>query len=91
VKFRITVHSGFGAPANALELLFERVGSRRDETRFAMSPGEIRASWGEDAPVSMERSEREEIGRLAVLEILQRVCERAPELDYDWFAVSARR
>jgi len=38
----------------------------------------------------MERDEREEVGRLAVLDILQEVCERAPELTLDWFAVSAK-
>ena len=43
---------------------------------------------GEDAPISMERDEREEIGRRAVLDIVRSVCERAPELKSDWFAVS---
>jgi len=56
-----------------------------------MGSADIRAKWGEDAPVSMERDVREEIGRRAVLDIVQDVCERTPELSPDWFAVSAYR
>ena len=91
VNFRITAHSGSGAPSDALELLLERLGPRREEARFARGTGEIRVSWGEDEPVSMESDEREEIGRLAVLGVLEEVCDRSPELRLDWFAVSARR
>jgi len=42
---------------------------------------------GEDLPASMERDERAEIGRRAVLDIVCDVCESAPELELDWFAV----
>jgi hypothetical protein len=91
VEFRITRHSGYPAPADALELLWQRLGASRDDTRFAKGDAEIRATWGQDAPVSMERDEREEIGRLAVLEIVRDACEQAPGLRTDWFAVSARR
>jgi hypothetical protein len=38
----------------------------------------------------MERAEREQIGRAAVLKCLDEICERAPELRTDWYAVSAR-
>lgn len=51
----------------------------------------ISATWEEDAPVSMESDERREIGRRAVLDIVIDVCGRAPELNSDWFAVSAQR
>jgi hypothetical protein len=91
VELTITLHSGFTAPADALELLWQQIGPKRDGTRFLKGAGEIRATWGEDAPVSMERGEREEIGRRAVLEVVRDVCERTPELSSDWFAVSARR
>lgn len=39
----------------------------------------------------MERDEREEQGRLAVLGIVQEACKREPELKLDWYAVSPRR
>jgi len=91
VEFRISLHSGFAAPANALELLSEQLGASRDGARFATTGTEIRASLTEDGPVSMERDEREDIGRRAVLEIVREVCERAPVLEPDWFAVSTRR
>jgi hypothetical protein len=88
VKFRITRHSAFKPPDDAIELLWQRLGARRDEVSFAMVGDEIRASVGEDAPVAMTRDERVEIGRGAILAILLDVCELAPELKSDWFAVS---
>jgi hypothetical protein len=39
----------------------------------------------------MERDEREEIGRAAIFEIIKAVCTQTPELEADWYAVSARR
>jgi hypothetical protein len=90
VNFRITRHSGFSAPENALDLLWERLGSGREGVTFARGGREIRARWGDDAPVSMERDEREEIGRSTVLEIVKDICERTPGLKADWFAVSVR-
>jgi hypothetical protein len=91
VKFRITRHSGHSAPADALDLLLQRLGAKRGEVSFAKVGGEIRAAWGKDAPVSMTRDERLDIGRRAVLDIVRDVCERAPELRLEWFAVSAQR
>jgi hypothetical protein len=91
VNFRITRHSGWSAPENALDLLWERLGPTREEASFVRAGSEIRATWGIDIPVAMERDEREEIGRNAILEIVRGVCERTPELRSDWFAVSARR
>ncbi len=94
MKFRITNHLGFRAstrPDNALDLLWQRLGTSHDEVSFTKVDAEIRATWGEDAPVSMERDERAELGRRAVLDIVIDVCERAPELNSDWFAVSVRR
>jgi hypothetical protein len=88
VKFRITRHTAFKPPDDAIELLWQRLGASRDEVSFAMVGDEIRASVGEDAPVAMTRDERVEIGRGAILAILLDVCETAPELKSDWFAVS---
>jgi hypothetical protein len=72
-------------------LLWPRLDANGDDVRFAKVGAEIRATWGEDAPISMERDEREEIGRRAVLDIVRGVCERVPELESDWFAVSTLR
>lgn len=88
MRFRITHHSGFAAPADALDRLSARVGPRRDGVSFAKVGHEIRAMTSEDAPVSMTRDERIEIGRRAVLDLVREVCEGAPELKSDWFAVS---
>jgi hypothetical protein len=91
VDFTITLHSGFAAPPDALDRLWERLGHSRGEAQFAMGAAAIRATWGADVAVSMERDEREGIGRLAVLEIVRDICEQTPELKLDWFAVSVRR
>jgi hypothetical protein len=87
MTFKITHHSGFAAPADALDLLWLRLGCNRDDVQFAKVDAELRATWRADAPLSMERPEREEFGRRAVLSILCEVCEGAPELKSDWFAV----
>ena len=75
----------------ALDLLWQRLGPRGGEARFTKAATEIRADLAHDAPVAMASGEREEIGRLAVLDVLRDVCERAPELKLDWYAVSLRR
>ena len=93
MTFKITHHSGFAAPADALDLLWLRLDCNRDDVRnrdvvrFAKVDAELRATWKADAPLSMERPEREEFGRRAVLSILYEVCEGAPELKSDWYAV----
>jgi hypothetical protein len=92
VTFRITPHSGFAAPADALELLWQRLDGHHDGVLFVkVDDAEIRATWREDAPISMERDEREEIGRRTILDIVLDVCTQAPELRSDWFAVSPLR
>jgi len=94
MKFRITPHSGHAAPAppaHAIDALWERLGGSRDGMSFARVGPEISATWGEDAPASMERDERIELGRRAVLSILREVCETTPELELEWFAVGYHR
>jgi hypothetical protein len=91
MDFKITPHSGWEAPDNALDLLWEQLGKRRGQTSFVRGRNEIRATWGEDLPVGMEASEREELGRNAILEIVYAVCDGAPDLRPDWYAVGARR
>jgi hypothetical protein len=91
VDFRITRHAGYAAPENALDLLWERLGPKRDEASFARARACIRATWGIDAPVAMERDEREELGRVAILATIREACEQAPQLRSDWYAVSPQR
>jgi hypothetical protein len=88
VRFRIGLHTGHKAPPDAVARLAERLGGRREEARFSLRGGELEAIWGEDAPSSMSRDERAEIGRSALLEIVGEACERAPGLRLDWFAIS---
>ena len=92
MKFRITPHSAYTAskrPPEAMDLLWERLAAgRHDGASFARVGPEISATWGEDAPASMARDERTELGRRAVLKILREVCEGTPELEVGWFAVS---
>lgn len=88
MRFKITHHSGFAAPADALDRLCARVGARHDGVSFAKVGHEIRVMTPEDAPVSMTRDERIEIGRRALLDLVRDVCEGSPELKSDWFAIS---
>ena len=89
MQFRITPHSVFDPPADALDLLWQRLGPRREEMSFAKVGAQITVRTDEDEPVSMTRDERVEIGRRAVLDVVGEVCEGAPELKSDWFAVSS--
>jgi hypothetical protein len=88
MDFRITRHSGYAAPDDALDLLWARLGARRPEASFAKRSRHIGATWTVDIPVAMERDEREQLGRAAILEIVRTVCEQTPELMADWYAVS---
>lgn len=89
MKFRITRHSTSSPPPDALERLSSRLGPRREEVSFTMVGAEIRATVrDDDAPVAMTHDERTDIGRRAVLEVVSEVCERVPELELDWYAIS---
>ncbi len=92
MRFAVTHHSGSGAPEDALELLWAWLDGRRfEDVSFSRSGTEITARTGEDGPISRERDERGETGRLTVLECVTSVCERVPELKSDWYAISLRR
>jgi hypothetical protein len=91
MRFKITRHSGHSPPEDALELLTQRLGARRDEVSFAKVGVQIWATWQADAPVSMTHDERADIGRRAVLDVVCDVCDGVPGLTSDWFAVSPER
>jgi hypothetical protein len=88
VKFRITRHSSYSPPADAIELLWERLGTKRDDAWFARVGTEIRATFGDETRASAAREQRAEAGRRRVFEIVRGVCDEHPELRSDWFAVS---
>lgn len=88
MRLRITVHAGSMAtrPANALDLLWQRLGADHDGASFVkVGPDEIGATLGHNVPAMA--GERLETERRALLEIVSDLCERAPELELDWFAV----
>ena len=88
MKFRITRHSGFSAPPDALDLLFERLRASGDVVSFSKSGNGITAVWREDGGIHRTEDELAAIGRLEVLAVVLATCERASELKADWFAVS---
>ena len=53
-----------------------------------MVGAEIRATSAEALGDSTTRETRVEVERQAIVELIRDVCERAPELESDWFAVS---
>jgi hypothetical protein len=89
--YRITPH--LGSPhtrwhSEVMQLLWQRVNATSNQALFVKAGAEIRVIWQLDAPLPIERDELIKIGRLAVLEIVREVCRHAPELEFDWFAVS---
>jgi hypothetical protein len=91
MRFKITYHSGHNPPENALDMLVQRLGPRREGVSFVKVGAEIWATVEVDAPVSVTHDERAGIGRRVVLGVVREVCEGAGELDSDWFAVSSGR
>lgn len=93
MRFRITSHSGSRSstrPANAVDLLWQRLGASRDDVSFARVGEEIWATSAEDGWSRWTQDhERAAVGRLAILEIVREACEDQPELEVDWFAVGA--
>jgi hypothetical protein len=91
MKFRITRHTTASPPEHALDLLSARMGRGSEDVSFARVGTEIRANLDRDDPVAMTHDERTDIGRRAVLGAVADICERTPELELDWFAVSPAR
>jgi hypothetical protein len=87
--FRITRHVALTPPDHAMSLLSERLPNRSEDVCFSIVGDEIGASLDRDEAVSVTHDERVEIGRRAVLGALEEICEHAPELKLDWYAVSA--
>jgi hypothetical protein len=88
MKFKITIHARSGAPADALDLLWEQLSTGREDVRFSRPGVAIVGTWMSEAPVTMERDERNEVGRRVVWDIVCDACESPAGLRSDWFAVS---
>jgi hypothetical protein len=86
--FRITRHAALTPPDRAMSLLCERLPDRSEDVRFSMVGGEVGASFDREESVSANYDESVEIGRRAVLGALEEICDLAPELELDWYAVS---
>jgi len=71
-----------------MELLWQRLDMTLNRVSFAKVGSEIGATWHVDAPPAVQRDELIQLGRLSVLECVREACRRAPELEFDWFAVS---
>jgi|ERR1700740_3082277 len=92
VRLKITSHQAQqlpSRPADAIDLLWARLGANREGTSFAVRGAEIQATWESTAPRSMPRAELNEVARAAVLALVREVCDAAPELDFAWFAVGS--
>jgi hypothetical protein len=89
MEFRITTHTCYGAPLDAIEALWPHLQDERGErASFVRGHKEIRAILGLDDSNQAVREERMERERRAVLEVVCEVCSRAPGLESDWYAVS---
>jgi hypothetical protein len=87
MQFRITTHSGHDAPPAAVDELLAVLGARRGSGRFYKVGREIRATWGDVESGGRDRPERMELARQQLLELIRAICEAAPALDADWYAV----
>ena len=91
MEFKITRHSGFSAPPDALDQLFEVLPARVEGVSFSRAGEGITATWRDDGGISRTEDELAAIGRLEVLEVVCSTCQHEPTLRSDWFAVSVLR
>jgi hypothetical protein len=71
-----------------MELLLRRLGHRRDDVTFVIAEGQIVASSELEEGDPETRRSRIEVGRRAVFDVVDEVCQASPELESDWYAVS---
>jgi hypothetical protein len=90
LRFRITKHSGHGAPLDAVELLWARWPSRLPDVQATKRGQEIHLLYGQNEPIEA-RPEHVERERLEVLDLVLEICERHREIRLDWYAVAPPR
>lgn len=73
-----------------IDLLWQRLGTSRDEVSFAKVGNQILATSGEDGWLQWRHDhERVAVERLVILEMVRDACQDQPKLELDWFAVRA--
>lgn len=88
MDFRITTHTGYGAPADAIESLWWTLQTTSiEDAAFAKGHGEIIATWGYDEGTRATQEELMEPKRRKVLEAVCEVCEGTCGLESDWYAI----
>jgi hypothetical protein len=88
MEFRITTHTGYGAPADAIESLWPHLQAAGVENGvFAKGHDEIRANRGHNEASRAIREEHMDGERRAILEAVCEVCDRTAELESDWYAI----
>ncbi len=88
MEFTITTHTGYDAPAGAIESLWDGLRATSvEDAAFAMGHGEIRATWGYDEASRAVLEELAEPNRRALLEVICELCDRTPGLESDWYAI----
>ncbi len=88
MEFRITTHTGYGAPADAIESLWPHLQAGGVENEvFAKRHDEIRANRGHNEASRAIREAHMDRERRAILEAVCEACDRTAELESDWYAI----
>jgi hypothetical protein len=88
LRFKITIHSGHGAPSDAVDLLWSRWPAGIPEATATRIGPHIAVSYGNYDGSGVGREARLAAERLEVLGHLREICERHPELRLSWYAVA---
>jgi|SRR5581483_1654749 len=86
MRFRITSHTGYDAPADAMDQLLASLSGHRSKGRFRKVGREIRVVWGSEDG-GWDRPERRELEREQVLDLIRERCREESSLSADWYAV----
>jgi hypothetical protein len=88
MEFRITTHTGYGAPADAIEALWSILQATSiEDAAFAHGHREIRATWSYDEGSRATQEERVEPKRRELLQAVCEACEATPTIESDWYAI----
>jgi hypothetical protein len=88
MEFRITTHTGYGAPVDAIEALWSILQATSiEDAAFERGHHEILATSGYDEGSRATREELLEPRRRELFEALCEVCDGASGLESDWFAI----
>ncbi len=88
LRFKVTIHSGHGAPADAIESLWERWPARISEATAVRRGPEIHVNYGSYDGTGPAREQRAAAERIEVLDLVREICERDTELKLAWYAVA---